>query len=165
MIDCIHDELKHRFGLNTTTMNWCNVWLWNHVNDWTFVGYLVRCWHFNDYSFADRFHLLQCDNGYIVVLFNLNQLMKWITVRLIAYTIFYTVASMSSELPWNRCQQWWGADQFCFSRSVKTNETSTYYDIDDKTLYYNGTRVCKPLLDDADCVNVTLQTASRQYWE
>jgi len=84
---------------------------------------------------------------------------------IMAYTIFYTAASFSSELPWASCQEWWGADQFCFSRTVKTNETYTYYDIDEQVLYYNGTPVCKPRFNDSGCVNVTLQTASKQYWE
>ena len=83
---------------------------------------------------------------------------------IMAYTIFYTAASLTSELPWSRCQEWWGADQYCFSRGVKTNATSTYYDIEEKVLYYNGTRVCSGE-DTSFCINVTLQTAPKQYWE
>ena len=84
---------------------------------------------------------------------------------IIGYTIYYMAASLTSELPWNKCQSWWGADQFCFSRSARNNETSTYYDIDEKILYYNGTRVCGSGSFGTPCVNVTLQTAARQYWE
>ena len=84
---------------------------------------------------------------------------------IMAYKIFYTAASFTSELPWSRCQEWWGADQYCYSRGVQDNSTLTYYDAEQSTLYYNGTRVCSDFNVQVDCVNITLQTAPRQYWE
>ena len=87
-------------------------------------------------------------------------------------------ASLAVELPWTRCQQWWGADQFCFSRGVRSDNftSNTYFDIEEKILYFNGTRVCSNNSPSSfnisynnsinmDCVNVTLQTATTQYWE
>ncbi|XP_078738717.1 LOW QUALITY PROTEIN: sodium- and chloride-dependent neutral and basic amino acid transporter B(0+)-like [Lampetra fluviatilis] len=35
---------------------------------------------------------------------------------IIAYSLFYLFASFTSELPWAKCREWWGADGRCFEQ-------------------------------------------------
>ncbi|XP_064486338.1 sodium-dependent proline transporter-like [Ornithodoros turicata] len=101
----------------------------------------------------------------------------------IAYTFFYMAQSFRSELPWQDCYEWWGADpNTCYVRNGNVERCSVVNDrlvheyihskvelpgtVELRTAWNVSAFVPQAIVSDlfSNCTNAT-QTASQQFWE
>ncbi|XP_054717827.1 sodium- and chloride-dependent glycine transporter 2-like [Uloborus diversus] len=105
---------------------------------------------------------------------------------IMSYTLYYIVQSFRSEVPWQKCNDWWGADEMCYVR--KENQTNCR-DIKEQLVKFGTAFIDESVTGVSDnytyfsfkgadyavhserfadalntCSNGT-QTASEQFWE
>uniref|UniRef100_T1IYR7 Transporter n=1 Tax=Strigamia maritima TaxID=126957 RepID=T1IYR7_STRMM len=103
---------------------------------------------------------------------------------LMAYTVYYLASSFQGELPWMKCDPAWADMETCFVRNagkhqvtnntvVGDNITASLFnstiDISNGFIDNNITNITaspfNSTIDISNTTNITMQTASQQYWE
>ncbi|XP_042895111.1 sodium- and chloride-dependent glycine transporter 2 isoform X2 [Parasteatoda tepidariorum] len=101
---------------------------------------------------------------------------------IMAYTLYYIGQSFRAQVPWQECQNWWGADEGCYVR--KNNQTSCWEIPDLFSSTYNTSTdvnatvvtndtwkdkiITTSILEYQNALNACsngTQTASEQFWE